>query len=57
MGVIAWAKRALCGWVSLDFCRCVHKCVWGWGECGCECDWVCVGVISRVRKGVLLGQP
>ena len=62
VGVIAWVRKGVCGWGSLDCFRKVHVCVCG-GEggvcvwmCGCGCDCVCVcvcvGVIAWVRKGV-----
>ena len=58
--VIAWARRAVCGWGSLDCCSrvCVcggaasiaevHVCVWGGGggegEGECLCECMGVGV-------------
>ena len=47
VGVIGWARRAVCGWVSLDFCSRVCVCV-----CVCVIVWVNVGVIAWVRKYV-----
>ena len=39
--VIAWERKAVCGWGSLDCCSKV--CAWGEGEGGvvCVCVWVC----------------
>ena len=45
VGVIAWVRKGLCGWYSLNCCSKVCMCVGG--ECGgsvCECDCVCVCV-------------
>ena len=62
VGVIAWVRKGVCGWYSLNCCCKVCMCVWGgvWGECVCGCDcvgvgvivWVGVGVIAWVRKGL-----
>ena len=68
VGVIAWVRKGVCGWDSLDCClkvHDVHVCVFqGRGKRGrgsaCVYDcvgvgvivWVSVGVIAWVRKGV-----
>ena len=39
VGVIAWVRKGLCGWYTLNCCCKVCMCVWG--ECGGS---VCVGV-------------
>ena len=46
VGVIAWVRKGVFGWGSLDCCR--KMCVWGVGERGeveCVCDCLGVGVI------------
>ena len=48
VGVIAWVRKIVCGWGSLDCCRKVHVHVCVWGERGrgsvCVCVIVCVCV-------------
>ena len=39
MGVIAWVRKAVCGWGSLDCCRKVCVGVGGGGEGECVCVW------------------
>ena len=56
VGVIAWMKKGVCGWDSLDCCRKVCVCVarGGRGERSvCECDCVCVGGIVLMGVGVI----
>ena len=67
VGVIAWVRKGVCGWNSLDCCLKVHvckcRCMAGeGGVCVCVCvcvsrwvggcDCVGVGVIACVRKGL-----
>ena len=47
LAVIAWVRKGVCGWYSLNCCCKVCMCVGG-GEGGS----VGVGVIAWVRKGV-----
>ena len=49
VGVIAWARKGVCGWYSLNCC--CKICVFG--ECVCVCVTVCVGVIVWVGVGVI----
>ena len=54
MGMIAWVRKAVCGWGSLDCCRKVCVCVGrgdddGVGVCGGDC----VGE----EGSVWVGQP
>ena len=51
VGVIAWVRKAVCGWSSLDCCS--KLCVWGErGECVYGYVGMGVGVITWVRKAV-----
>ena len=65
--MIAWVRKGVCGWDSLDCCLKVHVCVCRGREGGkkgrggvCVCGtvgvgvivWVGLGVIAWVRKGV-----
>ena len=58
VGVIAWARKRVCGWYSLNCCCKVCMCVRGvWGECVGVIVWVCGCDCEGEEGSVWVGQP